>query len=160
EDRPVPELLTANYTFLNERVAEHYGIPNVQGSHFRRVTLPAENPRRGLLGEGSILTLTSQGIRTSPVLRGKYILERILGTPPPPPPPNVPSLPEGKPGTAPTTIRAKMAAHRANSVCATCHSMIDPLGFGLENFDPVGRWREVDAGFITVDASGALPDGR
>ncbi len=160
EDRPVTELLTANYTFLNERVAQHYGIVRVQGSHFRRVTLPADNPRRGLLGHGSILTLTSQGIRTSPVFRGKYILENILGTPPPEPPPDVPALPEGKSGVRPTTVREKMAVHRANPVCASCHSMLDPLGFGLENFDPVGRWREVDDAFLRIDASGVLPDGR
>jgi hypothetical protein len=159
-DRPVTELLTADYTFLNERVAQHYGIRDVQGSHFRRVTLPANNPRRGLLGHGSILTLTSQAIRTSPVTRGKYILETIMGTPPPEPPPDVPSLTEAKAGTRPKSMRERMAAHRANAVCATCHSMIDPLGFGLENFDAVGSWRDVDESFAPIDPSGVLPDGR
>ena len=160
ENRPATELLTADYSFLNERVAQHYGVVGVQGSHFRRVTLPADSPRRGLLGHGSILTLTSQAIRTSPVFRGKYILQNILGTPPPEPPPDVPALPEGRVGVRPTTVREKMAVHRANPVCASCHSMIDPLGFGLENFDPVGRWREVDDSFLRVDASGVLPDGQ
>jgi hypothetical protein len=160
DDRPIGDLLTANYTFLNERLAEHYGIHDVQGTNFRRVTLAADNPRRGLLGQGSILTLTSQGIRTSPVTRGKYILEELLGTPPPDPPPNVPSLPEKKNGEGPKTMRERMAAHRANPVCAGCHAMIDPLGFSLENFDPVGAWRNFDDGSARIDPSGAMPDGR
>lgn len=159
DDRPVIELLTADYTFLNERLAQHYGIRGVQGSHLRRVALPADSPRRGLLGQGSILTLTSQAIRTSPVFRGKYVLDVVLGVPPPEAPPNVPALPDNR-GALPTSVRERMVKHRANPVCASCHSMIDPLGFGLENFDPVGRWREVDEGFVPVDASGALPDGR
>ena len=143
ENRSVLELLTADYTFLNERLARHYGIPDVQGSHFRRVTLPADSPRRGLLGHGSILTVTSHAIRTSPVLRGKWILNNILGTPPPEPPPNVPALADEKtPGASVQTMRERMAQHRANPVCAGCHSMIDPLGFALENFDAIGRWRD------------------
>ena len=160
EDRPATALLAANYTFLNERLAQHYGMHRVQGSHFRRVELPADTPRRGLLGHGSILTLTSQGIRTSPVQRGVYILEVIMGTPPPEPPPNVPALPDGKVGARPQTMRERMAAHRANPVCATCHSMIDPLGLGLENFDAVGAWRAFEGGGVPIDASGTLPDGR
>ena len=159
EDRPVPKLLTADYTFLNERVAEHYGIRDVQGSHFRRVPLPADSARRGLLGHGSILTLTSQGIRTSPVTRGKYILETLMGTPPPEPPPDVPALEEKNAGGLPKTMRERMAAHRANPTCSACHSMIDPLGFALEHFDAVGASRTLDDGNV-IDPSGALPDGR
>jgi hypothetical protein len=160
EDRSVVDLLTADYTYVNDRVAAHYGIPNVQGSHFRRVTLADPN-RRGLLGQGSILTITSHPVRTSPVFRGKWILENILGTPPPPPPPNVPALPEKTgvyAGKAPS-MRERMAAHRDNAACASCHSMIDPLGFGLEQYDAVGRWREVDEMYSPIDASGVLPDG-
>ena len=159
ENRGVMELLTADYTFLNERLAQHYGIPNVQGSHFRRVALPADSPRRGLLGQGSILTVTSPAIRTSPVIRGKWILNNILGTPPPDPPPNVPALSDQKTQAKVQTMRERMAQHRANPVCASCHSMIDPAGFALENFDAIGRWRTVDESFNPIDASGALPDG-
>jgi hypothetical protein len=159
EDRPVAELITADYSFMNERVAEHYGIHEVQGTDFRRVALPANNPRRGLLGQGSVLTLTAQASAV-PVTRGKYILETLLGTPPPPPPPNVPALPEKKIGDRPKTMRERMAAHRSNPVCATCHSMIDPLGFSLENFDAVGVWREFDDGSARIDPSGVMPDGR
>jgi hypothetical protein len=169
EHRSALELLTANYTLLNERLARHYGISGVQGSHFRRVMLNDDSPRRGLLGQGSILTLTSHAVRTSPVLRGKFVLEAILGTPPPPPPPNVPTLPEKKGGTKILTVRERMAVHRANPVCASCHSTIDPLGFALENFDAVGRYRRVEQesydtgappGLVpTIDASGTLPDG-
>ena len=160
EDRSLVDLLTADYTFVNERLARHYEIPNVRGSDFRRVALPADSPRRGLLGQGSILTLTSQAIRTSPVVRGKWIMVNILGTPPPDPPANVPPLPEKKGDAARVlTMRERMAEHRSNPVCATCHSMIDPLGFALENFDAVGRYRTVDETFAPVDASGTLPDG-
>ena len=159
EDRGVLEILTADYTFLNERLADHYGIRGVQGSHFRRVSLPADSPRRGLLGHGSILTLTSHAIRTSPVLRGKWILNNILGTPPPDPPPNVPALNDQTTQARMPTLRERMSAHRANPVCAACHNMIDPAGFALENFDAIGRWREVDASFNAIDASGVLPDG-
>ena len=160
EDRGALELLTADYTFLNERLALHYGIAGVRGSHFRRVSL-RDTGRRGLLGHGSILTVTSRPNRTSPVLRGKWILENILGTPPPAPPPNVPPLPgdEGGAAARAQTMRERMAAHRENPVCAGCHAMIDPPGFALENFDAVGRWREVDTSFAPLDASGELPDG-
>ncbi len=160
EDRSALELLTADYTFLNERLALHYGIPDVRGSHFRRVDL-RNTARRGLLGHGSILTVTSRPNRTSPVLRGKWILENILGAPPPAPPPNVPPLPgdEGGVAAAGQTLRERMAAHRENPACAGCHAMIDPPGFALENFDALGRWREVDAAFAPLDASGELPDG-
>jgi len=160
EDRSALELLTADYTFLNERLARHYGISHVYGPQFRRVTLPDEN-RRGLLGQGSVLLVTSRPNRTSPVLRGKWILQNILGSPPPPPPPNVPVLPEPKVGSQikPVTMRERMAAHRANPVCASCHAVIDPAGFALENFDAVGKWRDVDDAFMPVDVSGTLPDG-
>ena len=153
------DLLTADHTFLNERVATHYGLPNVQGSHFRRVALPVQSPRRGLLGHGSILTLTSHAIRTSPVLRGKWILNNILGTPPPDPPPNVPALVDRKTQAKTATLRERMQAHRDNPACAACHAMIDPAGFALENFDAIGRWRVVDESFNPIDASGVLPDG-
>ena len=159
ENRPALELLTAGYTFLNERLAAHYGVPNVQGSHFRRVSLPVASPRRGLLGHGSILTLTSHAIRTSPVLRGKWILNNILGTPPPDPPPNVPALVDRKTQAKTATLRERMQAHRDNPACAACHAMIDPAGFALENFDAIGRWRVVDESFNPIDASGVLPDG-
>ena len=151
--------MTADYTFLNQRVAEHYGIPNVLGSHFRRVELPPESPRRGLLGHGSILTLTSHAIRTSPVLRGKWVLNNVLGTPPPEPPPNVPALVDRKTQAKVATMRDRMAAHRSNPTCAACHSLIDPAGFALENFDAIGRWRTVDESFNKIDATGTLPDG-
>ncbi len=159
EDRSVLELLSADYTFLNGRLAGHYDIANIQGSHFRRVMLPADSPRRGLLGHGSILTLTSHAIRTSPVLRGKWILNNILGTPPPDPPPNVPALDDGKTSARVATMRERMAAHRSNPVCAACHNMIDPTGFALEGFDAIGRYRQVDRWFNEIDTSGVLPDG-
>jgi hypothetical protein len=160
DDRPAIDLLNADYTFLNERLAWHYGITNVKGAHFRRVPLPADSPRRGLLGQASVLTTTSHAIRTSPVKRGKWILESVLGVSPPPPPPNVPPLEEKKGAdAAPQSMRERMAAHRANAVCAGCHSMIDPVGFALENFDQDGRWRTVDASMKPVDVSGAFPDG-
>ena len=158
EDRSVLDLLTADYTFVNERLARHYGIPGVYGSHFRRVAL-TDGVRAGLLGQGSVLTVTSYADRTSPVVRGKWLLENILGTPPPPPPANVPPFPENKGGEAPKSVRARMEQHRRNPVCASCHTRIDPLGFALENFDGVGRYRTVDDG-SAVDASGVLPDGR
>jgi hypothetical protein len=159
EDHGVVDMLTADHTFLNERLAQHYDIPNVQGSHFRRVTLPPDSPRRGLLGHGSILTITSHAIRTSPVFRGKWVLLNVLGTPPPEPPPNVPALVDKKTQAKVQTMRERMAAHRANPVCSTCHSLIDPAGFALENFDAIGRWRTVDESFNPIDASGVLPDG-
>lgn len=160
EDRSVLELLTANYTFLNERLAKHYGIPNVQGGYFRKVVLPEGSPRGGLLGQGSILLLTSYSTRTSPVLRGKYVLENLLASPPPPPPPNVPSLvTEGKNSGEKLSLREAMVLHRQNVVCAGCHARMDPIGFALENFDAVGRWRDHDAG-KALDVKSTLADGR
>jgi hypothetical protein len=155
----VLDLMTANYSFVNERLAKQYGIPNVEGTYFRRVTFPPDSPRGGLLGQGSILTLTSYATRTSPVLRGKWILENILSSPPPPPPPNVPALKtEANDSGKPLTMRQAMEAHRANPVCASCHARMDPIGFAMDNFDAVGRWRDGDAG-QAIDASGVLPDG-
>jgi hypothetical protein len=160
EDHGVNDLLTANYTFLNEQLARHYGIPDVYGDHFRRVTLTDER-RFGLLGQGSILTVSSYANRTSPVIRGKWLLENFLGTPPPPPPPNVPALKENGEGEKPTTVRARLEQHRKNPPCSSCHRLMDPLGFALENFDALGRWREVDAeSKEVIDASGAFADGR
>ena len=159
ENRSVVDLLAANYTFLNERLAEHYGIPNIKGSYFRRVTLPEGSPRAGLLGQGSILAVTSYSNRTSPVLRGKWVLENLLASAPPPPPPNVPSLKtEGnEPGTV-LTLREAMIRHRASPPCASCHERMDPIGFSMENFDALGKWRDHDS-FKKIDASGVLPDG-
>jgi hypothetical protein len=159
DNRGAMELLTADYTFVNERLAQHYGIPNVQGSNFRKVSLPADSPRRGLLGHGSILTVTSPAIRTSPVIRGKWILNNILGAPPPDPPPNVPALSDQKTQARVKTMRERMSQHRANPMCASCHNMIDPAGFALENFDAIGRWRLYDDSYNRIDASGVLPDG-
>jgi cytochrome c5 len=160
ENRSVLDLLDADYTFLNERLARHYGIPGVHGDRFRRVTLPAGSVRRGLLGQGSILTDTSRVNRTSPVIRGKWILENIFGTPPPPPPPNVPELKEPSIRTGKILpMREQMAQHRANPVCASCHAQMDQLGFALENFDAIGEWRDVDASGLRIDASATLPDG-
>ena len=160
EERGVIELLTADYTFVNERLARHYGIAGIYGDQFRRVKLTESN-RRGILGHGSILTVTSRPNRTSPVLRGKWILENILGTPPPEPPADVPALREDGIGnhSKVESVRERLVRHRANPVCAGCHSMIDPPGFALQNFDAVGRWRAVDERFRTIDASGVLPDG-
>ena len=159
ENRSLIELLTADYTFLNERLGRHYGLPHVNGSRFRRVTLPDGSPRRGLLGHGSVLTLTSHAIRTSPVNRGKWILDNVLGTPPPDPPANVPALDDRRTQTKKATLRERMFQHRANPVCASCHNVIDPAGFALEHYDAVGRWRDVDESFNPIDASGSLPDG-
>jgi len=158
EDRNVTDLLSANYTFLNERLAKHYGVPNVYGSYFRRVPFDSNNPRGGLLGQGSILTVTSYADRTSPVKRGQWVLTNILGSPPPPPPPNVPALKENGSVGKVMTIRERMAQHRANPPCAGCHSLMDPVGFSLENYDGVGRWRGSEED-IPIDASGNLPDG-
>ena len=157
EDRSVLDLMTADYTFVNERLARHYGIPGIYGSQFRRVAI--EDPeRRGLLGQGSFLAVTSHAERTSPVLRGKWVLENILGLPVPPPPPNVPPLKERANGEKPRTMRQQMAEHRANPVCASCHKVMDSIGFALENFDAVGAWRDEDAD-ARIDASGELADG-
>ena len=159
EDRSTLDLLAADYTFVNERLAQHYGIPNVRGSHFRRVALDdANDARGGLLGHGSILTVTSYANRTSPVNRGKWVLENILGTPPPPPPPDVPEL-ETAEGAEPLSMREAMEQHRANPVCASCHRLMDPLGLSLEPFDAIGRWRDRESGGAAIDASGELPDG-
>jgi len=159
EDRSVLDLLTANYTFVNERLALHYGIPNVRGEEFRRVILP-DSTRYGLLGKGAVLMVTSYANRTSVVLRGNYILENITGTPPSPPPPNVPAFKENKEGEKPHTVRETMEMHRANPTCNACHGVIDPLGFALENFDTVGAWRSKDRYTRTaIDASGKLMDG-
>ena len=157
EDRNVVDLLDADYTFLNERLAQHYEIPGIYGSHFRRVD-GLSDERRGLLGQGSILTVTSYPNRTSPVLRGKWVMENILGTPPPPPLPNVPALEENEAGEAPRRVRERLALHRENPVCASCHDVLDPLGLALENFDAVGRWRTREPGG-EIDASGQLADG-
>ena len=158
EDRSVVDLLTADYTFVNERIAKHYGVPNVYGDHFRRIALPEDSPRAGLLGHGSILTVTSYATRTSPVLRGKWILENLLGTPPPPPPPNVPPLDESRSNTHVVSMRDRMEAHRKNPACAVCHRIMDPAGLSMENFDAIGRWRDAEGG-AAIDASGSLPGG-
>ncbi|MDA1276536.1 MAG: DUF1588 domain-containing protein, partial [Verrucomicrobia bacterium] len=157
EDRSVLSLLKADYAFLNERLAKHYGIPNVYGSRFRRVSLGKDSERGGLLRQGSILTVTSYATRTSPVIRGKWVLENLLGTPPPGPPPDVPAL-EDNNVSATISIRERLAQHRANATCASCHKVIDPPGFSLENFDAVGRWRTSVEG-EPIDNSGGLPDG-
>jgi hypothetical protein len=181
DDHSVLELLKADYTFLNERLAKHYGIPNVYGSRFRRISLAKNQletqkpklrtegpdsaldtghsavPRGGLLRQGSILTVTSYATRTSPVIRGQWVLANLLGTPPPPPLPNVPALKDNT-VSATLSVRERLAEHRANAVCANCHNMMDPIGFSLENFDSVGRWRGFEEG-KPVDASGGLPDG-
>ncbi len=159
ENRTALELLTADYSFLNERLARHYGIPGVYGERFRLVKLADPN-RRGLLGHGSILSLTSVATRTSPVFRGKFILTTLLDTPPPPPPPNVPTLEESnkESATKPKTVREQLELHRSNPACASCHRVIDPPGFALERFNPVGQWRE-DVGGAAIDSAGVLADG-
>ncbi len=157
EDRSVMDLLNANYTFVNERLARHYGMPNIYGSQFRRVTVTDES-RRGLLGQASILSVTSYPNRTSPVQRGKWILTNLLGNPPQPPPPNVPELKENATGSKPLSLRERMEAHRADAVCAGCHKVMDPIGFALENFDAIGRWRKADEG-ASIDPSGVLFNG-
>ena len=157
EDRSVMDLLNADYTFVNERLARHYGIKNIAGERFRRVAVADEN-RKGLFGHGSILTLTSLANRTSPVYRGKWVMDVMLGTPPPTPPPNVPPLMENGEGSKALSVRERQEMHRANEPCASCHKMMDPIGFSLENFDATGAWRTRDSGF-DVDASGKLFDG-
>jgi hypothetical protein len=156
QDHSVIDLLTADYTYANERLARHYGIPNVYGTRFRRVALSGE--RGGLLGHGSILTVTSHATRTSPVLRGKWVLENLLGSPPPPPPANVPPLKENGAGDPPQSVRERLEEHRKNPVCASCHARMDPIGFALEHFDAIGRWRDTEGG-VSIDASATLPDG-
>ena len=163
-DRPVVDALRADYTFINERLARHYGIPNVHGVHFRRVDYP-DDTRGGLLGHASLLTITSYANRTSPVVRGVWLLENFLGTPPSPPPPDVPSLPAAGNGDVPLSVRERLEVHRSNAVCASCHNAIDPLGFALEEYDAIGRWRATAGGGtpfdtgIPIDASGTLVDG-
>ena len=158
EDRNVLDLLRAKYSFVNERLAKHYGIPNIYGSRFRRVEFGDDDVRGGLLRQGSILSVTSYATRTSPVIRGKWILDNILGSPPPPPPPAVPALTDNPGGTKNLPMRERIAQHRANPVCASCHNIMDPLGFSLENYDAVGRWRTIDEN-KAIDASGVLPGG-
>jgi mono/diheme cytochrome c family protein len=159
EDRSALDLLRADYTFLNERLAKHYGVPNVRGSHFRRVALEKGSVRSGLLGQGAILTVTSYPDRTSPVIRGKWVLENLLGTPPPPPLPDVPPLKPTNQEGAVLSMRQRMEQHRANPVCASCHALMDPLGLSLENFDAVGKWRTLGESAASIDATGRFPDG-
>ena len=156
DDRPIAELLRADYTYLNEPLARHYRVPGVYGTRFRRVKWP-DDRRHGLLGHASVLTVTSYANRTSVVLRGKWVLETLLGSPPPPPPANVPPLPSSS-AAQPTSLRERMEQHRSNPVCASCHTMMDPLGFALEHFDAVGRWRETDGG-AKIDATMTMADG-
>jgi hypothetical protein len=161
EDRSVLDLLKADYTFVNERLARHYGIPNIYGSRFRRVAV-ADEARKGLLGQGSILTVTSYATRTSPVRRGKWVLENLLGMPPPPPPPDVPALEEKSKEGKPLTMRQQMEQHRAKPACAGCHKLMDPIGFALENFDATGKWRTISPfgeANSPIDPSGVLYDG-
>jgi hypothetical protein len=158
ENRPISDFLDARYTFLNERLAKHYGIKGVTGNEFRRVELADNAQRGGILSQASVLTVSSYPTRTSPVIRGKYVLQNILGAPPPPPPPDVPVLDEAAIG-ATMSMREQLEKHRADPACAACHSKMDPLGFGLENYDAIGKWREKDGKF-PVDSSGVLPNGK
>jgi hypothetical protein len=158
EDRPLTDFLEADFTFLNGPLAAHYGIEGLEGEGFERVSLDASSRRGGILTQGSVLTLTSNPTRTSPVLRGKWILEQILGSPPPPPPPNVPELESEQEGALRGSLRERMEQHRLKPECATCHEKMDPIGFAFEHFNAVGQWREMDGSF-TIDASGVLPDG-
>jgi hypothetical protein len=157
EDKSLVSLLDSDYTFLNQRLAEHYGVPGIYGSQFRRVPVTDPN-RRGLLGHGSILTVTSYPNRTSVVQRGKWILENLLGTPPPPPPPNVPELKAHANDGRKRTLREAMEEHRSNAVCAGCHARMDPIGFALENYNGIGKWRDTEDG-AKIDSSGQLPGG-
>jgi hypothetical protein len=157
EDRSVLEFIDSDWTFLNERLAKHYGIDGVKGEEFRKVKLP-DGRRGGVLTQASVLTVTSNPTRTSPVKRGKWILENILGTPPPPPPPGVEELKDDKEVMLKGSLRQRMEQHRVNPNCATCHARMDPLGFGFENFDAVGAWRDKDGKF-DVDPAGVLPGG-
>ena len=159
EDRSLLELLSANYTFVNERLARHYGIRGVYGDRFRRVTLDPAHPRGGLLGHGGLLMVTSYPNRTSPVVRGKWLLETILGAPPPEPPPNVPGLPDRGESGEPASVRERLERHRANPACAGCHAPMDPLGFALENFDAIGSWRATSEAGQPIDASATMPSG-
>jgi hypothetical protein len=158
EDRSIFDFLNAKYTYLNERLAQLYKIPSVKGPEFRKVDISNFPERGGVLGQASILTISSYATRTSPVLRGKWILENILNAPPPPPPANVPNLDDSGVGTS-ASLRIQMEKHRASAVCASCHARMDPLGFGLENYDAIGAWRTEEGKFL-IDSSGSLPDGR
>jgi hypothetical protein len=158
EDRSILDFISGDYTFLNEQLARFYKIPDVKGPEFRRVALTGDTPRGGILTQASVLTVSSYATRTSPVLRGKWILENLLNAPPPPPPPDVPNLDESKVASS-ASLRLQLEEHRKNVTCASCHSRMDPLGFGLENFDAIGGWRAED-GKQPIDASGTLPDGR
>jgi hypothetical protein len=159
EDRSVLTMLDADYTFVNERLARHYGIAGIRGDYFRRISLDQTSPRRGLLGQGSFLTVTSIATRTSPVMRGKWILQNLLGAPPPAPPPGVEVNLEADPkAKKPNTLRERLELHRTQQVCASCHKIMDPLGFSLENFDLIGKWRDNDSG-VPIDSSGVLVDG-
>ena len=157
EDRSILDFIDGRYTFVNERLAKHYGIPGVSGPEFRRVDLTG-TPRGGVVTQGSVLTVSSYATRTSPVLRGKWILENLLNAPPPEPPADVPNLDETNIGTS-ASVRMQLEEHRKNPTCASCHRRMDPLGFGLENFDAVGAWRTMD-GKLPIDSAGTLPDGR
>jgi hypothetical protein len=159
QDLPITELLTADYSFLNERLARHYGIPDVRGSYMRKVSLPAASQRRGLLGQGSILTITSTASRTSPVIRGSWILDNLLSAPVPAPPPGVDTNIDGDGSQVITkSVRQRLELHRRNPSCASCHNLMDPVGFALENYNAIGAWRERD-GDALIDASGTLVDG-
>jgi hypothetical protein len=156
EDRPVQEIISADYTYLNERLAKHYGVPGITGEAFEKVAVSAQH-RGGLLGQGSVLIKTSRSHRTSPVLRGNWLLQAVLGTPVPPPPSNVPELQDH--GARPATVREMLEQHRASSACSSCHDRIDPLGFALENFDAIGRFRDKDESGLLLDTSGQVKDG-
>ena len=158
EDRSVLDLLRADYTFVNERLAKHYGIPKIYGNRFRRVTFPS-GEWAGLLNHGSVMTVTSYPNRTSPVLRGKWVLENMLGAPPPEPPPDVPTLEEENEEGEPLSMRQAMVRHRENPACAVCHAPMDPIGFSLENFNAIGEWRQTSEAGTEIDSSGTLPDG-
>jgi hypothetical protein len=158
DDRSAIDLLTGDYTFVNERLARHYGMPGVFGSRFRRVTV-TDDARKGLLGKGAVLLVTSHANNTSPVLRGKWVLDNLLGAPPPPPPPNVPALEESAAGSTPRTMREQMEQHRSNPTCAACHKVMDPIGFALENFDVVGAWRTTTEAGVPLDTTDTLADG-
>jgi Protein of unknown function (DUF1588)/Protein of unknown function (DUF1585)/Protein of unknown function (DUF1592) len=157
DNRSVLDLIKADHTFLNERLAKHYGIAHVYGSHFRRVTLDKDSRRGGLLRQGSVLAVTSYATRTSPVVRGHWVLKNLLGNPPPPPPPNVPALQDNT-VSASLSLRERLEQHRANAACAGCHNLLDPVGFALENYDAIGRWRDTEDG-QAIDTSGSLWDG-
>jgi hypothetical protein len=157
DDRSTLDLLRADYTFVNERLAKHYGIPNVYGTRFRRIALDGDSRRGGLLRQASILMVTSYATRTSPVIRGKWVLENILGVPPPPPLPDVPALKDNT-VDGNLSVRKRLAEHRTNPACAACHNLMDPVGLSLENFDAIGRWRTAEGG-AAIDATGSLPDG-